>query len=198
MWNCFPSCILLLKAKNMEPVIRIPRPCHENWDNMLPEEQGRHCRACNSLVMDFSGWSNEQILDYIASRSGAPVCGRMDACQVRQPVPSYTAWAKHIGSSGMSFMHKVAAVIALCFGLLLSNESAAQQMPGKVKKRPQGQITGKMAVQDTDTAARQAPADTLKAMPKIMGMIALPRPQEQPAPEKKPQDRVPEEPRRKP
>jgi len=34
--------------------LSIPEPCHENWHQMTPTEQGRFCNACSKEVVDFS------------------------------------------------------------------------------------------------------------------------------------------------
>jgi hypothetical protein len=32
--------------------VRIPSPCHEDWNRMTPNERGRHCAACDKTVVD--------------------------------------------------------------------------------------------------------------------------------------------------
>jgi hypothetical protein len=32
--------------------LHIPTPCHEAWDGMTPMANGRHCAACNQVVVD--------------------------------------------------------------------------------------------------------------------------------------------------
>jgi hypothetical protein len=34
--------------------IHIPKPCHEDWHKMSPEEKGRHCQQCSMTVRDFT------------------------------------------------------------------------------------------------------------------------------------------------
>lgn len=53
----------------------VPKPCHENWENMLPEEKGRFCTSCKTKVYDFSESSNEQIQEIYDSENGY-ICGR--------------------------------------------------------------------------------------------------------------------------
>lgn len=60
----------------MQNFISIPTPCHENWDNMTTQEQGRHCAKCNIVVKDFTSMSNEEILNYLQKNTGH-VCGRV-------------------------------------------------------------------------------------------------------------------------
>lgn len=98
--------------------ISIPKPCAENWDAMLPEEQGRHCLACNKLITDFSTKTDQQILDYIKANNGK-VCGRFNQSQLDRNLVSneqYTA---------ISMWHKVAASLLLFIGI---NEASAKNI----------------------------------------------------------------------
>jgi hypothetical protein len=56
--------------------IKIDSPCHENWENMEPTEQGRFCNSCQKAVVDFTGLTDQQILQYFL-KNPVPVCGRM-------------------------------------------------------------------------------------------------------------------------
>jgi hypothetical protein len=55
--------------------ISIPNPCHENWNEMKAEEQGRFCLKCAKTVVDFTQKSKEQIKSYFEEVS-IKVCGR--------------------------------------------------------------------------------------------------------------------------
>ena len=61
----------------------MPQPCSENWEQMTPSGCGRHCAACDKVVIDFTGMSNKQIGDLIAQRSGEKLCGRFHAAQLK-------------------------------------------------------------------------------------------------------------------
>lgn len=76
--------------------LQIPTPCHENWHQMTPVEQGRFCNACAKTVIDFSIMTDQQILDYLSTAS-AGVCGRVNDAQLSRtlapvPVPPKTKW----------------------------------------------------------------------------------------------------------
>lgn len=60
--------------------ITIPEPCHQSWNEMIPEGQGRHCQQCSKVVTDFTAMSNAQIIDYFNSYGN--VCGRFGAGQL--------------------------------------------------------------------------------------------------------------------
>lgn len=59
--------------------INIPEPCHENWDAMTPNEQGRHCESCAKTVIDFTQMELPEIHSYLAQQGDKQVCGRMMA-----------------------------------------------------------------------------------------------------------------------
>lgn len=74
----------------------IPKPCHENWDNMTPEGKGRFCASCSKQVVDFSLMSDQQVLNYFTEASGK-VCGRFANDQLQRPmqpvkVPKKKSW----------------------------------------------------------------------------------------------------------
>ncbi len=58
-------------------MVSIPEPCHENWDNMSPTEQGRFCKACCKEVVDFSAMSDAQMVLYFSKLTSEKVCGRV-------------------------------------------------------------------------------------------------------------------------
>ncbi|MBA3684284.1 MAG: hypothetical protein H0W72_03480 [Planctomycetes bacterium] len=40
--------------------LRIASPCHERWDGMTPDGQGRHCASCAKTVVDVSTMAPSQ------------------------------------------------------------------------------------------------------------------------------------------
>ncbi len=179
----------------MENKISIPKPCHENWEAMLPEEQGRHCLSCCKTVVDFSTWDNDSILAYLKQRNNERVCGRFHTAQVDFPAaPEQQALLHQVVYSGMPMLRKIAAIIILCFGLSSLQDVSAQKLMGKVAqpKHPVAQThtKGEIAIQPaTDTAkANPVPqADTVHPKPVIMGMIA---PYHPPTKKKLPKEKV--------
>lgn len=65
--------------------IDIPKPCHENWDAMQPNKDGRHCMSCQKTVVDFSLMTDKEILDYISNANGE-ICGRVDTHQLNRDI----------------------------------------------------------------------------------------------------------------
>ena len=70
----------------MSPIfsIQIPEPCHENWAEMKPSEQGRFCQNCQKIVVDFSKMSDRDLTQWFAARAGERVCGRVNPKQLNR------------------------------------------------------------------------------------------------------------------
>lgn len=66
--------------------IKVPKPCHENWHNMTPKEQGRFCGSCQKVVVDFTVMSDKEMLDHISKAAGQSVCGRFANDQLNRKV----------------------------------------------------------------------------------------------------------------
>lgn len=56
--------------------LTIPEPCHENWQQMTPTEQGRYCNTCAKEVIDFSMMTDTEVLNYFTHITHDKVCGR--------------------------------------------------------------------------------------------------------------------------
>ncbi len=56
--------------------IEIPKPCHENWNQMTPDATGKFCGSCAKNVIDFTKMNTQEIQDYFLENQGKMVCGR--------------------------------------------------------------------------------------------------------------------------
>lgn len=61
--------------------ITIPKPCHENWDNMTTLEKGKFCSVCSKTVHDFTSFSDEELINTFDSDKD--ICGRFREDQLR-------------------------------------------------------------------------------------------------------------------
>ncbi len=68
-----------------ELLITVPTPCDEDWALMMPDTQGRYCSRCEKTVIDFSGWSDNELYVFFAANK-KHVCGRFQATQVNRPI----------------------------------------------------------------------------------------------------------------
>ena len=69
--------------------VSIPKPCHENWDQMIPTQNGKHCQSCTKNVIDFTNFKPHEIDQFLINNPHA--CGRFYKHQISQdyhPNPS--------------------------------------------------------------------------------------------------------------
>lgn len=186
MESYFMPHLSCTKTKEMENKISIPKPCHEDWNNMLPAEQGRHCLSCSKTVIDFSNWATEDILSYLQYSNTERVCGRFNNVQVITPEIQHQPIIEQVIKSRIPFHRKIAAIIILCFSLLPFGETHAQKIVGKIAKPAtceQPATKGEIVFSDT---TQKDKTDTIKPAdrPQIMGMIAPYKPPVKKAPQK--------------
>ncbi|QNR85595.1 hypothetical protein H9N25_03730 [Pedobacter riviphilus] len=90
--------------------VTIAEPCLQNWDEMDKGEGFNFCKACSKNVIDFSGYTNAEIISVLAGASSS-VCGRLSQSQLNQLnlhlsiVPTINRnWMKYLGvlAIGMS------------------------------------------------------------------------------------------------
>lgn len=83
--------------------ISLTQPCHEDWEKMTPQEQGRFCDSCQKCVVDFTGFSDEELYRYIATHKGKNLCGRFNNTQLGRQVfkpqkrRKYFQWVMSLG-----------------------------------------------------------------------------------------------------
>ncbi|WP_400192667.1 carboxypeptidase-like regulatory domain-containing protein [Hymenobacter sp. B81] len=65
--------------------LAVPQPCSESWAAMSPAAGGRHCAACQKVVIDFTQKTDAELLAFLRQRPG-PTCGRFAAGQLNRPL----------------------------------------------------------------------------------------------------------------
>ncbi|MBV8254313.1 MAG: hypothetical protein JO154_17065 [Chitinophaga sp.] len=101
--------------------LSIPSPCKESWDEMVAVEHGRFCNNCQKMVIDFTQFTDEQLLAYFKGREDA-VCGHFRNVQLRRQLQPMTPQSRII------------PMLVLTAGMLmLSDATIAQQHPSQVK-----------------------------------------------------------------
>ena len=121
--------------------LHIPKPCHEDWNQMTPVDKGKFCASCNKQVVDFSLMSDRQVLNYFSTATGK-TCGRFAEDQLqRDLVPT-------------KIEKKKAWWIAMMMPLLLlfdktnaqkKNINTTQGNSSTIKQEPRPQLMGKVA-----------------------------------------------------
>jgi len=62
--------------------ITIPKPCHENWNKMTPNENGRFCLSCAKTVVDFTSMLPNEVQHYFIQNENIKICGRFKNTQL--------------------------------------------------------------------------------------------------------------------
>lgn len=62
--------------------ISVPKPCSENWDAMMASEKGKFCSSCQKNIIDFTTFSDREILKYYNQNS--KICGRFHSSQINR------------------------------------------------------------------------------------------------------------------
>ncbi|SFE54678.1 hypothetical protein SAMN05518672_107167 [Chitinophaga sp. CF118] len=130
----------------MNTYLYIPEPCHEDWNNMLPENKGRHCLQCCKTVIDFTSWEATDIAAYLKANASQKVCGRFKEEQLNEPVEETI---HRIYYSNLSVFKKIAAIVVIVFGI--AGASCNMDVQGKIAKHPMGEP----APLSTDTTGKQ-------------------------------------------
>ncbi|WP_412467899.1 hypothetical protein [Pedobacter sp. KLB.chiD] len=90
--------------------VTIAEPCAQNWNEMKKYEGFSFCSVCSKNVIDFSDYSDAEIIHVLAN-AGTAVCGRLSQSQLNQLnyhltiVPTKNRnWMKYLGvlAMGMS------------------------------------------------------------------------------------------------
>lgn len=143
---------LNINLENMN--ISIKKPCHENWNEMTPNEQGAFCGKCVKTVVDFSTKTIDEIKDFFYSTTEEKVCGRFETTQLT----SLSFDDFYSKFNRFKFSKRVALIICLTFGAwLFGTESALAQtkphkqpteihMKGDVAYEPEKKDTAKKCV----------------------------------------------------
>lgn len=132
--------------KNVQAQVTIEKPCSQNWEEMEKKDGFNFCQACNKCVIDFTGYSNAEIIKTLASAS-SEVCGRLTKNQLAQlnyhlaEVPAGRNWMKYLGvfAIGVSIFAQIPGAHANNFPFNIeiskdSNNNTDEKKPVKIAK----------------------------------------------------------------
>jgi hypothetical protein len=96
--------------------LSIPEPCHEDWNEMMPREQGAFCGVCSKTVVDFTNLSDEEVKNYFLIHQGQKTCGRF---KNEQLTTTYNSLPDLL-SVNIPFWKKFLAIVVFLFGSFLT------------------------------------------------------------------------------
>ncbi|MES2773244.1 MAG: hypothetical protein V4722_03620 [Bacteroidota bacterium] len=116
--------------------IKIPKPCHEDWNAMTPTTRGAFCSACAKEVVDFTKLTDEEVQLYLLNSTGERLCGKFNNTQlhrIRISIPNTIFYSK------IAAWKKFMAVVMLAFGTMLfgcdvTTVAAAKNEKGKMEE----------------------------------------------------------------
>jgi hypothetical protein len=94
--------------------IQVETPCHEKWEHMQASVGGSFCNSCRKTVIDFTGMTDTQLLEYVKKHPSG-VCGRFynDQLETTLKIPAKKIpWLKYffrITLPAMLFSYKANA-----------------------------------------------------------------------------------------
>lgn len=68
--------------KSRKVRLSIATPCAEDWNNMMMVSDGRFCNSCNKVVIDFTGYSDDELYRFFSSSKANGTCGRLLSTQL--------------------------------------------------------------------------------------------------------------------
>ncbi len=112
--------------------LRIPSPCHEDWNAMSPDRHGRHCASCDRVVVDVAAMNGAEASVFLAGADaalarGERVCvhARLDTRgKVVVPSPSIARGRARLLTNALAAM--LAMSISGCAGGSKASDGAAE------------------------------------------------------------------------
>jgi hypothetical protein len=112
--------------------LSLPKACSEQWSNFAPTTQGGWCNSCRKEVVDFTSFSEKQIIDYFSKTAGN-TCGRFQASQLK----AYPTESLPTVEPGWMFLK--AGLLGLCLAFAPKPSSALPLRTMEPRQDFQGQ-----------------------------------------------------------
>jgi hypothetical protein len=158
----------ILKMMETKYKVTIPKPCHEDWNTMTPEETGRFCNSCIKSVVDFTSMKAPEINAFFRAHEGEKICGRFK----KEQVATFCIYIpQRVLRQNLPFHKTFLLVLFIVMGTsLFSCKNHDDAVLGEI-----------VVVKDTAKVDQTLTGDTLYTpidsveVPKIMGMALPPK-----------------------
>jgi hypothetical protein len=129
-------------------MITVPKPCNENWDSMMPRNQGRFCSSCQLVVTDFTKMDDQEIIHYFRTHQHEKICGHFRNEQLTRM--KITITPAQLQNSNWSIIQQIRIAIFLVFASTLfscSSSDPNKQTP-EIRIQQSDSLTG---IKDTNS-----------------------------------------------
>jgi len=104
-------------------MITVPNPCNENWDSMMPQNQGRFCTSCQLVVTDFTKMDDQEIIHYFRTHQKEKICGHFRSDQITRM--KITITPAQLQNHNWSIIQQIRIAIFLVFASSLFSCSSS-------------------------------------------------------------------------
>lgn len=94
--------------KRQEYILKIDKPCEQEWNSMMPDGKGKYCSQCSKTVIDFTNLTDNQVVQFIEKASGK-FCGRLSNAQLNRILETNQ-------NSNYSYLYKILTGLLLLGG----------------------------------------------------------------------------------
>lgn len=94
--------------KRQEYILKIDKPCKQDWNSMMPDGNGKYCSHCSKTVVDFTNLTDKQVVQFIEKTSGK-FCGRLSNEQLNRILETSQ-------NSNYSYLYKILTGLLLLGG----------------------------------------------------------------------------------
>jgi hypothetical protein len=135
--------------------ITVAKLCHQSWDDMTPNSDGRHCNECSKTVVDFTDYSDAELIAFF-SKTQDRVCGRFRATQLSRQL--------HIPPQPHSRLYRLTVALGLTLFFAYPSHVAGQSVrsaplieartSGKMPQGTSGDVVGMLSGSVVDQRGR--------------------------------------------
>lgn len=114
----------------MHQFIEIKNPCHENWNDMKLNNDGRFCLKCSQTVIDFTNKKPDEITVLLKNHVNENPCGKFNVWDVKTTNRFDTVlWKLNI----KGFRYLALALVAVLF---VTGCKTTKHRKGKFRSNP--------------------------------------------------------------
>ncbi|CAI8820963.1 TonB-dependent receptor plug domain-containing protein [Chryseobacterium sp. IT-36CA2] len=157
--------------------ITIPKPCHENWNAMTPDEKGRFCAVCSQTVRDFRKDSDDDIIDFFAN-APQEICGNFNPSQLNRDL-NYSYMNTLLVKFAVGFMLTTGGIVTVnaqqkfANDTLKTNEMQAIFL-SEFNNRQHQKLFGAVSVIPANTLLDNKEKERKEIVSKLSGVVGQP------------------------